>query len=57
MTILERLYWEVLLSSSEHKPLGATILWNAMYHLEPASGRIPTFHREWHSTRSVTNDD
>lgn len=35
--------------------LGALIVWNARYHLDPAHGPIPTFDRQWAITREPYN--
>lgn len=52
--LLDKLYWEALFEGTRCSGVdGSTILWNAMYHLECASGyehpRIPTANRIWDS--------
>lgn len=58
MTILYKLWYTHTISGNR---LGATIVWNAMYHLEcrdtQANGlvkcRVPSFHRGWAMFRDV----
>lgn len=52
--LLDSLYFATLI----HNEIGATIIWNAMYHLEcrsdPFRGRNPSFNRLWASHKDAT---